>query len=111
MTGVQTCALPICGEVEELGCGISRVILRYGFTEDPDVPAALASIESKIGPLALMTTSYFISRQTVIATKRAGMAIWRERLFAWMIRNSATAMEFFNLPPNRVVELGSQIEI
>ena len=99
------------GDVEVLGCGISRVILRYGFTEDPDVPAALECVNSKLGPLVPMATSYFISRQTVIATKRAGMAIWRERLFAWMIRNSATAMEFFNLPPNRVVELGSQIEI
>lgn len=99
------------GEVEELGGGLSRVILRYGFTEEPDVPAALDCIKGKVGPLPPLTTSYFISRQTVIATKRAGMALWRERLFAWMIRNSATAMEFFKLPPNRVVELGSQIEI
>ena len=99
------------GEVEELGGGLSRVILRYGFTEDPDVPAALDCIKAKIGPIQKQTASYFISRQTVIATKRAGMALWRERLFAWMIRNSATAMEFFKLPPNRVVELGSQIEI
>lgn len=99
------------GEVEVLGCGISRVILRYGFTEDPDVPEALALMQDKIGKLPPLTTSYFISRQTIIASKREGMAIWREKLFAWMVRNSTTAMEFFNLPPNRVVELGSQIEI
>jgi KUP system potassium uptake protein len=99
------------GEVEDLGSGLSRVILRFGFMEDPDVPAALALLHDKIGTLRPMRTSYFISRQTVLATKKPGMAVWRERLFAWMIRNSATAMEFFNLPPNRVVELGSQIEI
>ena len=58
-----------------------------------------------------MKTTYFISRQTVIPTKDTGMAVWRERLFAWMVRNSATAMEFFNLPANRVVELGSQVRL
>jgi len=98
-------------DVEELGSGLTRVILKFGFTEDPDVPAALALMRDKIGALSSMSTSYFISRQTILPTKRKGMAIWRERLFAWMIRNSATAMDFFNLPPNRVVELGSQVEI
>ena len=99
------------GEVEELGCGMSRVILKFGFTENPDIPVALAGIAGKIGALPSAKTSYFISRQTVIASKLPGMAIWRERVFAWMVRNSVTAMEFFNLPPNRVVELGSQVEI
>ena len=98
-------------QVEELGCGMSRVILKFGFIENPDIPVALASIKDKIGLLPAAKTSYFISRQTVIASKLPGMAIWRERVFAWMVRNSTTAMEFFNLPPNRVVELGSQIEI
>jgi KUP system potassium uptake protein len=58
-----------------------------------------------------MRTSYFISRQTVLPSSRPGMVRWREHLFAWMIRNSETPMEFFKLPPNRVIELGSQIEI
>jgi KUP system potassium uptake protein len=98
-------------DLEELGCGMKRVILRYGFSEDPDIPAALAAAKPVLGPLPPMTTSYFISRQTVIAAKSPGMAKWRERIFAWMVRNSATAMEFFKLPPNRVVELGSQVEI
>ena len=87
------------GEVEVLGYGVSRVILRYGFTEEPDLPAALRAIEDKIGVLPPMKTTYFLSRQTVIATKGAGMALWREQLFAWMLRNSATAMEI--LPPSR----------
>jgi KUP system potassium uptake protein len=97
--------------VEELGCGLKRVVLRYGFSEDPDIPAALAAAKSRLGPLPPMSTSYFISRQTVIASGRPGMALWREKLFGWMVRNSATAMEFFKLPANRVVELGSQVQI
>ena len=99
------------GQVENLGCGMSRVILKFGFTENPDIPAALAGMKDSIGALPSAKTSDFISRQTVIASKLPGMAIWRERLFAWMLRNSTTAMEFFNLPPNRVVELGSQVEL
>jgi KUP system potassium uptake protein len=59
----------------------------------------------------MIDTSFFLSRQTLISTARPGMAGWRERLFAWMLRNSESAMEFFKLPPNRVVELGSQVEI
>jgi KUP system potassium uptake protein len=58
-----------------------------------------------------METSYFLARQTLIASKRPGMAIWREKLFAWMVRNSESPMQFFRLPTNRVIELGSQLEI
>jgi KUP system potassium uptake protein len=97
--------------VEELGHGMKRVILRFGFTEEPDIPGVLASAETQIGPLPPMTTSYFMSRQTVLAAERPGMARWRAKIFAWMMRNSATAMEVFKLPPNRVVELGSQVAI
>ena len=63
------------------------------------------------GAFEMTQTSFFLSRQPLIASKRPGMAIWREKLFAWMMRNSATPMEFFRLPTNRVVELGSQVEI
>ena len=58
-----------------------------------------------------MDTSYFLSRQTLVAASRPGMALWREKLFAWMVRNAESAMVFFKLPTNRVVELGSQVEI
>ncbi len=58
-----------------------------------------------------MDTSYFLGRQTLIASDRPGMAIWREKLFAWMVRNTESAMDFFKLPTNQVVELGSQLEI
>ena len=59
----------------------------------------------------MMDTSFFLARQTLLASARPGMAIWREKLFAWMLRNAESAMEFFKLPTNRVVELGSQVEI
>jgi KUP system potassium uptake protein len=98
-------------KVRPLGCGLKRVVINYGFSEDPDIPQALAGAKSVLGELPPMTTSYFLSRQTVRAARNPGMSRWREALFAWMVRNSATAMEFFRLPANRVVELGSQVEI
>ncbi len=96
---------------EDLGEGFHRVTLHYGFMEEVDVPAALASIESCGGKYEPMKTSFFLSRQTLLVTARPGMWIWREKLFAWMLRNAESAMEFFKLPTNRVVELGSQLEI
>ena len=96
---------------EDLGEGFHRVILRYGFMESPDIPAALKSFHECDGEFRMMETSFFLSRQTLLASARPGMALWREKLFAWMLRNAESAMEFFRLPTNRVVELGSQIEI
>ena len=98
-------------QVKDLGHGMRRIVLHYGFTEDPDIPRALKEAVAMVGKLNPATTSYFISRQTVLASRQKGMALWREHLFAWLLRNSATAMEFFKLPPNRVVELGSQVVI
>ena len=97
--------------VKDLGQGFYRMSLRYGFLEETDVPAALKRADICGGPFEMMKTSFFLSRQTLIASAKPGMAIWREKLFAWMLRNAASAMEFFRLPTNRVVELGSQVEI
>jgi len=97
--------------VQDFGHGFWRIVLRYGFMEEIDVPAALAKIQ-ECGPACKpMDTSYFLSRQTLLTSARPAMAVWREKLFAWMMRNAETAMEFFKLPTNRVVELGSQVEI
>ena len=96
---------------EDLGQGFHRVILRYGFMEEPDVPAHLKAFDGCGAAFRMMDTSFFLSRQTLLASERPGMAIWREKLFSWMLRNAESAMEFFRLPTNRVVELGSQIEI
>ena len=98
-------------EVRELGPDFFRIVAHYGFMQEIDVPAALARAERCGPPFRLMETSFFLGRQTLIASQRPGMAIWREKLFSWMLRNAESAMEFFKLPPNRVVELGSQLEI
>ena len=95
---------------EDYGDGFFRVTLHYGFMEEPDVPAALKEVHG-CATDNLMRTSFFLSRQTLLTAERPGMAIWREKLFAWMLRNAQSAMEFFKLPANRVVELGSQVEI
>ena len=98
-------------EVRDLGSGFWRMIVRYGFMQETNIPQVLKSVE-RCGPqFKMMDTSFFLARQTLIASDRPGMAIWREKLFAWMLRNAETAMEFFKLPTNRVVELGSQVEI
>jgi KUP system potassium uptake protein len=100
-----------CTTMETLGDGFFRVVLHYGFMDEVDVPAALAGIQGCGAPFLPMDTSYFLARQTLLPSSRPGMAIWREKLFAWMVRNAESAMEFFKLPTNRVVELGSQLEI
>src|SRR5262249_32430773 len=98
-------------EVQQLAHEMYRVVLNYGFMDLPDVPGALA--ESKRFGLTfnIMDTSFFLSRETPIPGARPGMARWREHLYAWMARSATSAMEFFQIPPNRVVELGAQMEI
>jgi KUP system potassium uptake protein len=98
-------------ETKNYGAGFYRVILRFGFMEEIDVPAMLSRVHEIGSPCKMMDTSFFLARQTLLASSRPGMAIWREKLFAWMLRNAESAMEFFKLPTNRVVELGSQVEI
>ena len=98
-------------EIVDLGKNFFRMIVRYGFMQETDIPAVLKKVENCGPQFKMMDTSFFLARQTLIASDRPGMAIWREKLFAWMLRNAETAMEFFKLPTNRVVELGSQVEI
>jgi K+ transporter len=97
--------------LDELGQGFYRLIVRYGFMQETNVPSALARVDNCGPQIKMMDTSFFLARQTLIASPKPGMWLWREKLFAWMLRNAESAMEFFNLPPNRVVELGSQVEI
>jgi KUP system potassium uptake protein len=98
-------------EVEAYGDGFFRVILHFGFMEDPDVPAALRLCHLNELNFAPMSTTWFLSRETVIASKRIGMARWREGLFAFLLRNANSNLGFFRLPLNRVIELGTQVEI
>ena len=98
-------------ELTALGSNFYRLILHYGFMDDPDVPRALLLARDHGLNVVAMEVSYFLGRETLVPSVTPGMAPWREHLFAWMSRNAATAMEFFRLPTNRVVELGTQIEI
>jgi KUP system potassium uptake protein len=99
-------------EIHEAAQGFFRVILHYGFMEEVDIPRDLAAIKTCGEPFNMMSTSFFLGRQKLIPSKKVpGMALWREKLFAWMLKSSESAMEFFRLPTNRVVELGSQLQI
>jgi KUP system potassium uptake protein len=98
-------------EMEALGHGCWQVIINYGFKNDPDVPQALQEIKGMGCDLNPMTTSYFLSRDSVVPTIGAGMAHWREKLFAQMHHNASGVADFMNLPSNAVVELGSKVEI
>jgi KUP system potassium uptake protein len=97
--------------VRRLGYGMFEVIVRYGFMEDPNVPMALALAQQRGLELDQNDVTYFLGRETLIVTRTPGMAIWRERLFVLMTRNAVRATAFFRLPPERVVELGVQVEI
>ena len=97
--------------VEALGEDVYRVVLSYGFMEEPNVPEGLAKVAVEGLDLSPGKTTYFLGRETLIPSKRKGMAAWREQLFAVMARNARPATSFFGLPPNRVVELGAQIEL
>jgi len=98
-------------EIESLGHHCWQVLVHYGFKNDPDLPKALQAIRGRGCDLDPMTTSYFLSRDTVVPTIGSGMAQWREKLFAQMHRNAGAAADFLRLPNNAVVELGSKIEI
>ena len=98
-------------EIEDAGEGIYLVILHYGFMDEPDVPAALAAVAIGEAAFQMMATTFFLGRETLIPSPKPGMALWREHLFRLMSRNARTATSYFRLPPNRVVELGMQIEL
>jgi KUP system potassium uptake protein len=97
--------------VRMLGQGVFDVVVRYGFMEDPNIPAALALARERGLDLDAEDVTYFLGRETLIVTRAPGMAMWRERLFVLMARNAVRATAFFRLPPERVVELGVQVEI
>ena len=98
-------------EIESLGHHCWQVVVNYGFKNDQDLPRALQHIKNRGCDLEPMTTSYFLSRDTVVPSIGGGMAAWREKLFAQMHHNASGAADYLNLPNNAVVELGSKIEI
>jgi KUP system potassium uptake protein len=98
-------------EMEELEAGFFRVRARYGFMETPDLPQLLKLCAAQGLRLKLMETTFYLGRETVVTRTSAGMMRWRKRLFGFMQRNAQSATAFFNVPPNRVVELGAQIDL
>ena len=97
--------------VENIGEGMYRLTVQYGFMEDPNIPDALAKLNLDGWEYRPLETTFFLGRETLLSTSRPGMARWREKLFIFMSRNARSATSFFGLPPNRVVELGVQVEI
>ena len=114
---VETLTVPYAAKdkrlkMEAIGDGFYRVIVRFGFMETPDVPLALMrSCDHEGIHFDPMETTYFVSRETIIASAHRGMPVWRDKLFALMHRNAAPANQFFRIPGNRLVELGAQVEI
>ena len=108
-------------EVRELGEGFHAVSAHYGFMETPDVPSIAEAVTTRGLPMNIRNISFYLGRETLIPIKRRGvdfrewflrrMPMWRKRLFVLMANNARPATAFFNLPPNRVVELGLQIEL
>jgi KUP system potassium uptake protein len=98
-------------QVEPLGQGFYRLTLRYGFMEEPDVPDALREASARGFQIDLADTTFFLGVETLLATRRPGLPLWRERLFVLIARNAVRANAFFKIPPERVVELGMQVEL
>ena len=98
--------------VEPLKEGFYRVIVKYGFKDDPNIPVALELCgQHGMAPIEMMETSFFLGRETIVPNRVPAMTLWRQILFMWMFRNADTATDFFKLPTNRVVELGTQVEL
>ncbi|HYE25496.1 MAG TPA: potassium transporter Kup [Clostridia bacterium] len=113
---VATEETPHCSDEERLECrkltdGIYEITAHYGFMEDPNITSVLQKSEEHGIPIDMDDTTFFLGREHLIATNRPGMAIWREKLFALMARNAQQATLYFRLPPNRVVEVGTQVEM
>ena len=99
-------------EITKLNHGFFHMIVRYGFKDDPNIPRALQLCEGYgMEPVEMMETSFFLGRETIVPNRMPSMPLWRQVIFMWMFRNADTASAYFKIPTNRVVELGTQIEL
>jgi KUP system potassium uptake protein len=98
-------------EIRPMGGNFYKVFVIYGFKDETDIPRALELCKPHGLEFNTMDTSFFLSRETLIATKQPGMALWREKLFVSMMRNATSVTAYFKIPTNRVVELGTQVEL
>jgi KUP system potassium uptake protein len=98
--------------IEPMNDDFKKVIIRYGFMEDPNVPKALAQMRKRQGvKFDIMATSFFLGRRSVVASAHSGMPLWQDRLYIFLMRNAANPTDFFSIPPGRVVELGAQVTV
>jgi KUP system potassium uptake protein len=97
--------------VKRIGKGFHTVVARYGFMQDPEITDILAACQKSHLDIPVEGTTFFLGRETLIASDRPGMAMWRERLFSFMSRNALRATAFFKIPPNQVFEVGAQVEL
>ncbi len=97
--------------LEDIGQDFRRVTLRYGFMESPNVPKTLAQCKRLGLKFDIMSTSFFLGRRTVVPDARSGMPLWQDNLFIFLMRNAASPIDFFKIPPGRVVELGAQVTV
>jgi KUP system potassium uptake protein len=95
----------------DLGDGFHQVNLRFGFAEDTDVPQALSAMEVDGHSIDPATLTYFASRENIVPSRLHGMALWRAHLFALMARNALAATTHFNLPDNRMIEIGMRVDV
>jgi KUP system potassium uptake protein len=98
-------------EAAELGGGLHRVVLKYGFSEDPDIPDALEDLKNKGFKIDLNRVTYILGREALVIQKTALPQIWRKKLYSFMSKNSYDASTFYRLPPGRVIEYGLQVEL
>ena len=96
---------------EELGQGFFRIRFRYGFSENPDLNLALQKVNPEMVDLTPTQVAFFLGRETLLISHRPGLPFWRKRLFSFLARNAQDASKFFHLPPNRVIEIGIQVEL
>ncbi|NBV41713.1 hypothetical protein EBR96_02960 [bacterium] len=97
--------------IQELGDGIYRISMVFGFMDVPDIPKAIELVELNGEPINPLTVTYFLGRETILATPKTGMSLWREHLFAFLAKNSQRATLFFNIPSDQVIEIGIQVEL
>jgi KUP system potassium uptake protein len=98
--------------VTPLDLGFYKIRLHYGFKDEPNIPADLAQCQQRgCDPVEMMETSFFLGRETIVPNRMPAMPVWRQVLFMWMFRNADTATAYFRIPTNRVVELGTQVEL
>ena len=98
-------------EIEPINDDFKRVVLSYGFMEQPNVPRALGLCRKQGLKFDIMSTSFFLGRRSVVPSSTQGMPLWQDRLYIFLMRNAANPTDFFHIPPGRVVELGTQVSV